>query len=456
MTQLPIAALSLSPALALADPPMVAQQAAAGQRAARHLQSRAAGLAGLSSRMQSGLWSGGGATAFVQAADEQAERLVLCAGLVSQLADAQATLAGQLGQARTDAVAAADRGRRLDAEAEAINQRSRAQQALLIHDPSSGEIADARALAVAAGLQRAALDLDDAEARARRAWQAAQASFDAAAYSTPAVRRQMLSAGWDPATSVSMTAATANYCGVMDELGLPAGGVLTGPDGRAYPLIVQTARGSDGKLLVTTLEQPAALLGWTQLAVRYGRTSFGPKASGLEKWAIALGATAGAEYPMESAFAPDLLGDLHLMTGGGAYVPAQPDTPGDIDTGAIGEPLRGKKLTDYWVAPDSGLVSGRRTSTPDAVGLLDAGLGGYLLTTRLDDARAADYRVVFEESSTGEVRARMQLFRVLTSSDQPPSTVADAGYVDKAGRLEGAPVTGEDPNRQASMRPAGN
>ena len=116
----------------------------------------------------------------------------------------------------------------------------------------------------------------------------------------------------------------------MQALGLPANGEITGPDGRACSLVVQTARGRDGRLLVSTRESPSAAGGgWHELAVRFGTTQYGRRAAGWEKVAVAVGGAAGASYPEGSTFAPDLLGEVHIMAGGGAYVPEQAGRGGD-------------------------------------------------------------------------------------------------------------------------------
>jgi hypothetical protein len=236
----------------------------------------------------------------------------------------------------------------------------------------------------------------------------------------------------------------------MEQLGLPVGGELVGPDGRSYPLIVQTALGDDGKLLVTTRESADAQ-GWRTLATRVGTTAYGPKAAAWEKVAVALGGAAGASYPEGSTFAPHLLAQVQVMAGGGAYLSSQPRADIDPVKEASAEPLRGQEVTNYWVAPEEGLFAGRRAAVPDAIGLIDGALAGYLVARHLDDGRAADYRVVFEENAQGGRRARLQLFRVLNVPGEQPRTVAAGGYVDAAGHLAGIPVTGEPPDTKPIM-----
>ena len=265
------------------------------------------------------------------------------------------------------------------------------------------------------------------------------------------MRRQMLSGAWDPAASVALgSVAAAASCGPMDELGAarewPAS---TGPDGRSYDLVVQTARGTDGRLLVIDAgaagRRRSAGAGW-----RCGSalTEYGAKASGWEKLAVALGGAAGAPVS----------GGQHLRTGaarGAAHHGRRraPTCRCPAEARRVGQgsnrrkPPRGKDPARYWVAPTTGLASGRTASTPDGIGLLDGAIGGFLLAGRLDDGRAADYRVVFEESPTGERRARLQLYRVIAVPGQTPITEAAGGYVDKSGHLAGIAVTGEAPNR---------
>lgn len=417
--------LRMSPQLQAADPAAIARRSARVDGTARLLDQQADRLNGLGRHMRSGVWVSPAVSTFVAATAEEGRRITVAAGLLRELGAALARLAAALASARADAAQAVGRGRQIDAGSTGemdVGQQSRAQEA--------------------------AAALEDAESRARRAWQQGQSDFDLVGYASPGMRRQMLSGAWDPAASVALgSVAAAVSCGPMDELALPANGRLRGPDGRSYDLVVQTARGTDGRLLVSTQEQPADAIGWRRLAVRTGLTEYGAKASGWDKLAVALGGAAGAPYPEGSTFAPELLGGLHIMAGGGAYLPDVPSEPGGSVKEAIAEPPRGKDPARYWVAPTTGLASGRTASTPDGVGLLNGAIGGFLLAGRLDDGRAAAYRVVFEESPTGERRARLQLYRVIAEPSQTPITEAAGGYVDKSGHLAGIAVTGEAPNR---------
>jgi hypothetical protein len=62
---------------------------------------------------------------------------------------------------------------------------------------------------------------------------------------------------------------------------------------------------------------------------------------------------------------------------------------------------------------------------------------------------------VFEENAEGELRARMELFRVPNVPGEQPRTLAAGGYVDSAGDLAGIPTTGEAPGAQPIMIAAG-
>ena len=461
MRGLPLAELRLSGELAIATPAALAQRAVAQSAAARVLEQRVGVLTSLTHQMQSGSWVSPAGAAFLETAGEQIRRVTIAAALLDQLASALGLLAASLAAARETAVAVIARSRQLDGDVAAFNHRLGAQHALRPQDPDSLLVSGGgESAALTAQAQALSTELAGAELDARRAWQRAQASFDVAGYGSPAQQRRMTSAPWDPASSVSLAAAgslgTVFACGPMDDLSLPTNGRLKGPDGRSYELVVQTSRSDDGRLLVSTQEQPADRVGWSRLAVRFGTTAYGHKAAMWEKIAVALGGAAGAAYPEGSTFAPSLLGELKIMPGGGAYLPSLPSEPGGTVKEAPAEAPRGKEAARYWVAPTNGLASGRKASTPDGIGLLDAGISGFLLARRLDDGRAADYRVVFEESPTGVRRARLQLYRVVAAPGSAPTTAAAGGYVDSRGRLAGIPVTGEPSNGHPIITEAGH
>jgi hypothetical protein len=341
--QLSPGGLVLSPGLQSADPAGLARWAGSTRTAAQALEAAAAQLASLCSAMPGGLWLSPAASVFDGAGQEQARRLRVVAALYEQLAAVGAQLAAELGQARGQAIAAVARGARLDAEVRAFNDRTRAQHALLPQDPDSLLVAESEADELSGQLAAAEGALADAQARAHKAWQTAAVGFDLVGYATPVMRQRMSAQPWDPAKEVSLAAGTAGRisCGPMEELGLPVNGILTGPDGRAYPLVVQSELGLDGKLLVTTQEQPADLDGWTPLAVRVGTTAYGRKAATWEKIAVALGGAAGASYPEGSTFAPELLDQVHVMGSGGAYLSQPPRAPIDSVKEASAEAPRG-------------------------------------------------------------------------------------------------------------------
>ena len=456
MRQLPLAELRLSAALEAADSVVISHQGAAASGAAGHLRAQAARLDALRDRMQTGLWVSPAGAGFAQVAGEHARRLRVVADLFQELASALQLLSAGLQRARADALFAVARGRRLDAAAQELNHRLRVQHPLVSQDPDSRLLSDPEAELISAGMQAAAQELARAERAAGDAWRRAAVDFDRVGYATPVMRQRMQTASWDPAASVSLAAGgsvvAATSCGPMAELALPSNGVITGPDGRAYSLVVQTARGRDGRLLVSTRETPGSG-DWQELAVRFGTTAYGRKASTWEKLAVAVGGFAGADYPEGSTFAPELLGELRILPGGGAYLPELEGKPGNPVKEAPAEPPRGQEHARYWTRPAGGVAGGRRAAAPDAVGLLDAGIAGVLLAGRLDDSRAADYRIVFEEDGAGNRRARLQLFRVLVPPDEAPLTVAAGGYVDAGGQLAGIAVTGESPDLHPVMTP---
>jgi hypothetical protein len=420
------------------------------------LQTGAARLAGLCTALPGGLWLSPAATVFHGTGQEQARRLGVVAALCAQLGSTAARLAAELGQAREQALAAVAGGARIDADVYSFNSRMRAQHALLPQDPDSLLVTEPEADDLSGRLAAAAGALADAESRAGKAWQAAAAEFDVIGYATPAMRERMAGQDWDPAKEVSLAAGASERvgCGPMEPLGLPVNGVLTGPDGRAYPLVVQSALGPDGTLLVTPQDAPADLAGWTTLAVRFGTTAYGRKATNWEKAAVMLGGAAGAGYPLGSTFVPEFLDEVHVMPDGGAYLSALPQAPIDAVKEASAEAPRGEEVASYWIAPETGLAGGRRAAVPDAIGLVDGVIGGYVLAQHLDDGRAADYRVVFEENARGQVRARMQLYRVLNVPGERPRALTGDAYVNASGHLDGIQTTGNAPGTQAELIPA--
>ena len=459
MRRFPALGLALSPALNAADPPALGSLAHATLAAAGQLGRQASTLGTVAAALASNQWQGAGGARFAQAAHEQVRRVRVAADLLVQLAEVVAGLGSALQRARVDAVDAVVHGAQLDIQAAELNRRTQLQHALLPQDPDSLLLPSGEAADLQARMRQVSDALERAEQSARSAWSRARAGIDLIAYATPVVRRRMDAQAWDPAASVRLVASAAagrTACGPMDELGLPVGGVLTGPDGRDYGLVVQTARGADGRLLVTSLDQPQTRAGWHELAVRYGTTSFGRKAQTWEKVAVALGGAAGMNYPQGSSFAPELLGRLQLLPGGGAYVPEMITPAQDPVKEASAEAPRGKDPARYWVAPAGGLAGGRWAAVPDAIGLVNGGLSGFLLATHLDDPRSAAYRVVFEENRTGARRARVELFRVLKAPDGAARTVASGGYVDASGELAAIPVTGEAPDRHPVMTAAGH
>ncbi len=456
MRQVPLLGLTPIPGVAVARPDVLAQVGRALAAAAQALRGIAGGMSATVSGL-SGVWRGGGAGAFGASSATQVSHVRSAADVMDSLATVVAAGARELDAACRAASAALDRGRQLDAEARLLNARTAAQHALLPQDPDSLLVDTGEAERLQAEMERARQALLVAEQAARRAWGTLSAGCDVIAYATPAVRKRLASADWDPAASVRLVATHPLPNGsttAMDQLGLPKGGVLRGPDGRDYDLQVQTAFGDDGRLVVSSQETPQTVQGWHPLATRYGTTEFGPKAETWQKWAVAFGGAAGMAVPTGARFAPEQLDRLRMLPGGGAYVPAGDNPPEELTVDRSDYRRPGRE-TEYWTAPLSGLAGGRRAAVPDAIGLAAGALSGVALSRTLDDQRAAAYRVVFEENASGQRRARLQLFRVLAQPGGPSVTVTSGGYVDRSGKLAGTPVTGEDRNRPTVMRPAG-
>jgi hypothetical protein len=176
------------------------------------------------------------------------------------------------------------------------------------------------------------------------------------------------------------------------------------------------------------------------LAIHTGKTKYGPAAEDWDKAAIVLGGVAGQTYPSGNAFAPALLKYVRQMGGGGAYL-----APTLASTNAVSAALPADiyQETQRWVSTRTG---GRSGSVPNLAGSLLNVAAAVMLTTRLDNGRTAASRVVFEESTSGERRARVELDRVVLRANKTPLVDVEAGYVDEKGLLAGTPVTGEDPS----------
>jgi hypothetical protein len=444
--QLTWANLEMSKNLKAVDPPSIGRLGAATLAAADELQRKSDALSALAGRLrQPGSWLSPAATVFVNAAHEQAAHVRVISDFMHDLGQALTTLAAEVGSAKADAMAAVARSRQLDHAGDELNARVSAQHALLPLGPDSPPGAESEAADLAAGQSSASTALWGAEHRAIDAWRRAGAAFDFVSSRTPAMIKKTLDPTWDPNDSVFLARATAMSSGSLAAFGLPTGGMITGPDGRPYPLDLQTSFGRDGSLLVTSRDNPAKNGDWHVIGERDGVTSYGEKAANWQKIGVLLGATAGASYPEGSTFQSAMLGDLQLMGQGGAFLMHGGQEPGASVKEASGEPQRGKG-NELWNPPSRGIAAGKTAATPDAVGLVDGVLAGISMSRHLDDARAAAYHVVFEEDSMGNRRAVMQLYRVTGVPGAPHGVDKQAAYVDDHGKLAATPVTGEDPD----------
>ena len=418
---MPYLGLTMSPALATGRPDGLAQGARMLAAAADAWRGIGDGAGARAAGFTSGEWRGGGARAYAGAAQTQVAFIHESARVLSQLASAIAVAAGGLDAARRAAGAALERGRQLDEQARRLEPGTLAQ---LLADPAvtSGLLVDgAAAERLQAEMNRVRHAMSVAEDDARHVWRSLQSACQVFAYDRPVIRSRLAAAQWDPAASVRLLAARPLPNGsstAMDQLGLPSGGVIQGPDGRDYELVVQTALGADGRLVVSTEETPQTLRGWHQLALRFGTTDFGPKAQTWEKWAAFLGGSAGMALPGGAHFAPDQLTRLQLLPTGGAYVPETMSPPQQAAVAKSDYKLPGFGAA-FWGAPQTGMARGNRSGAPDAIGLLGGVLAGGALALHLDDQRAAAYRVVFEESDQG-------------CTPCPPAAVSCAGSAGRA------------------------
>ena len=444
--------LRMSQHLQATDSPAIGRIGAANLAAADELRRKSSGLTALANRLrQPGSWLSPAATVFINTAREQARGVLLISELMRQLGQAMTALAVEVGSAKADAAAAVAQSRRLDNDVSELNLRM-SSHAMLPLGPDSLPGAEEEVARIAAGQSSASIALWGAERRASDAWKRAGAAFDFVRGGTPAMSKQWSDPNWDPADHVFRGKVTALSCGPLAARGLPTGGMIVGPNGEAYPLDLQTAFDKDGNLLITTRDNPAHHGDWRVVAERNGTTSYGEKAAGWQKIGVLLGAVAGASYPEGSTFQSAMLGDVKLMQGGGAYLLHGGQEPGASVKEASAEPQRGKGA-ELWNPPARGVAAGRTSTTPDAIGLVNGVLAGISMSRHLDDARAADYHVAFQEDSLGNRRAVMQLYRVTGLPGKPHAIEAQAAYVDEQGKLAATPITGEDPDLHPMLIP---
>jgi hypothetical protein len=440
--QLAGASLRMSQNLQTSDSTAVGRMGATTLASADELERKSNDLTALAGRLrQPGSWLSAAATVFINTAREQARSVLTISQLMHQLGQALNALAADLGAAKAEAMAAVAQSRQLDNAVSELNLRVSSFVMLpLGSDTPPG--AEEEAARIANGQTSASVALWAAEHRAIEAWRRAGAAFDFVRDATPAMSKKWADPNWDPAEHVFQGKLTALSCGALAARGLPTGGMITGPNGKDYPLIVPQVLNIDGKWVTPSRESPATSDEWHEVAVRQGVTSFGYKASGVSQWAVALGGGAGAPYPEGSAFDKKRLNDIQILPDGGAYLPSPEDIPGGTVKEASAEAQRGKG-NGVWVAPVRGLAAGKTSTAPDGIGLVVGAASGVLAALHLNDSRAARYRVVFEEDAAGNRQARMELYRVTNAPGAKEGVDIMAAYVDEHGELAGTPVTGE-------------
>jgi hypothetical protein len=367
---------------------------------------------------------------------------------MGELGRALQSLAADLGSAKAAATAAVADSRRLNVVGDEVNLRAARELAMhpLLNSPSPA--IEASAAEVTAAQSGASTALWGAEANATSAWNRARASFDFVAEGTPAVHATWSDPNWDPAKSVHLGRPTGMSDGSLAWAGAPVGGMLMGPDQRDYHLEIGTALDTEGDRVINDREPSGKDGDWTELFVRTGYTTYGPKASGWDKAEIIAGGLAGAPYPEGSAYDKDKLKDVTVMADGGSFLKDAENVEGGSIKEVSGEQQRGQG-NELWAAPRGGIAGGKTSTAPDAVGLVDGLLTGIALAMHLNDSRLAKFRVVFEENSVGELRARMLFYRVTDAPGGPEAIDTQAAFVGTNGSLASTPVTGE----AAGLRP---
>jgi hypothetical protein len=468
--------LHLPAGLACADPAALRSRAAAHRADADALNTQAATLRAAVVRLVPAAWLGLGALSFAATALLQAGSLETIAAASAELAAALSTLASALETAREDALAAVRSAGRLDAEVNAENARLARRPEPERTGPGPGpggldaQVGTARQLVAR---------LAAAEESASQAWRLASAAFDLVSYRMPNLAIRMAGGstdGWRPSTSTS-AASTSEWRSMVGtspvcvDAGYAGAGALLGPDGRRYPLVVPWIR-RDGvrwsaDLLPTEVGATSlggADPGWRQIGVRVGIDEFGPTASTATKAAIVTAGLAGKAPQFVGRLRPDLLRRLSLSPEG---VPSLLPGPVSIPhprSGATGQIPRSALVVDAdgrlrWVpdtSKDKGLgtratarqaptSSGKVTPVgPNVIALADSGLSGLDTARRLDDGRAAAYRVAFEERTDGRIRARLTLYQV--RSEGTRATILPSNAAVRAdGSLQREPVAYRPP-----------
>jgi hypothetical protein len=292
-----------------------------------------------------------------------------------------------------------------------------------------------------------------AEESARRAWRQAASAFDLVAYRMPDLAARMNGAvddGWRPSTSLAALPAAewralVGLSPICRDGGYAGAGSVTGPDGRRYPLVTPWLAQEGHRWsadAVGRTDDVASLggadPGWRVIGVRVGIDEFGAPADTATKAAIVTAGLVGNAPRMIGRLRPELLPRLELPDDGAPIVGGAP-TPrpaGGIPvprSGGAGSMPQSAVVADpdgrlRWTAdtsadPGVGTRAAQRRpqpppaaravpGAPNAVVLATSGLAGLDTANRLDEGRAAAYRVVFEENTDGRTRARMTLHQV--------------------------------------------
>lgn len=466
--------LHLPPELASVDPAALRSRAVEHQTDAGAADAQAAALRTAVIRLVPAAWLGLGASSFATGALLQANSLAGVAAAGRDLATTLDALAGALEQARADASAAVRTGQQLDDEVATENAfwARRPEPERVDPDPARLETQAAAARSLQARLAAAT----DA---ARRAWAQASAAFDLVAYQMPALSAAMSGSaddGWRPSTNLSALPAVdwrrlVGLSPVCQGAGWAGAGVLVGPDGRHYPLVVPWIEDARGRWSadLAPAEQAVSTLGgadpgWHEIGVRFGIDSFGPPAGTATKAAIVTAGFLGNAPQMIGRLRPDLLPLLRWTTSGlptlspptgkSAIPPPRGGGTAQIPRSALVQ--EDDRLG--WTSDTSGaspnraahrggsdVVASKATPfTPNLVGMADSGLAGLGTAGRLDDSRLVAYRATFEENADGRVRARVVTYRVRDGSNGP-TVLSDDVSVTPEGRLGRAPVTYRTP-----------
>lgn len=456
VNQLSWANLQMSKSLQTSDAASIGRIGAVMLAASNELHRKSTGLTALALRLrQPGSWLSHAATIFINAAREQARGLLTLSELEGQLGRALIALAADLGSAKAAATVAIADSRRLDNDVSELNLRVSRQHVLVPLGSGAPTGAEAEAERITEGQSSASIALWAAEHRAIDAWKRAGTAFDFVRNGTPAMAKRWANPSWDPSKQLSRSAATVLACTSATEFGALEGGLLTGPDNRKYPLVLEIGTDMNGRAIISGRDIAANDVGWRVLAVRNGYTSSGYEASVLAKAAVIAGAFAGLPIPEGSAFDKTKLKNIQINANGSESL----EDPEIMEGGSVKEATGAPERTaqeELWVAREDGIAGGKKAATPDGIGLLDNGLAGIAVARHLNDSRAARFHAVFEENDAGDLRARLVLYRVANSPGGPEKVEVQAGVVGKDNQLVGLPVTGRDRNLPTEMSAAGS